>query len=200
MYLVLWSFDDSYGYETWVDDLERLFSYYNMMDVQIYLYAKCRFKAEVENWCWRNHARIHSCTRLKVFLRNRYSCHPKVSHSSRRYCDHPLQLRSPKQPTRPLQLPRLFCWHDLLTTHKAIFIQRTPTRDTCNYQEQKLDMEPVMLSHKTVSTPRGGVNRCKANLMTNNAELKTNYNTLSVTKECSRIPGEGLWTISSKFL
>jgi len=38
------------------------------------------------------------------------------------------------------------------------------------------------------------------NLMTNNAELKTNCNTLSVTKECSRIPGEGLWTISSKFL
>jgi len=36
------------------------------------------------------------------------------------------------------------------------------------------------------------------NLMTNDAELKTNWNTLSVTKECSRIPGEGL--ISSKFL
>ena len=46
----------------------------------------------------------------------------------------------------------------------------------------------------------GGVNRCKANLMTNNAKLKTNSNTLSVTKECNRIPGEGLWTISSKFL
>ena len=52
----------------------------------------------------------------------------------------------------------------------------------------------------TESTPRGGVNRCKANLMTNDVELKTNCNTLSVTKECSRIPGEGLWTISSKFL
>jgi len=39
-----------------------------------------------------------------------------------------------------------------------------------------------------------------ANLMTNDAELKTNYNTLSVTKECSRIPDDGLWTISSKFL
>jgi len=39
-----------------------------------------------------------------------------------------------------------------------------------------------------------------ANLMTNDAELKTNCNTLSVTKEYSRIPGEGLWTISSKFL
>ena len=39
-----------------------------------------------------------------------------------------------------------------------------------------------------------------ANLMTNDAELKINCNTLSVTKECSRIPGEGLWTISSKFL
>ena len=46
----------------------------------------------------------------------------------------------------------------------------------------------------------GGVNRCKANLMTNNAELKTKCNTLSVTKECSRIPSKGLWTISSKFL
>ena len=44
----------------------------------------------------------------------------------------------------------------------------------------------------TESTPRGGVNRCMANLMTNNAELKTKCNTLSVTKECSRIPGEGL--------
>ena len=38
------------------------------------------------------------------------------------------------------------------------------------------------------------------NLMTNDAELKTNCNTLSVTKECSRISGEGLLTISSKFL
>ena len=37
-----------------------------------------------------------------------------------------------------------------------------------------------------------GVNRCKANLMINDAELKINCNTLSVTKECSRIPGEGL--------
>ena len=36
--------------------------------------------------------------------------------------------------------------------------------------------------------------------MTNNAELKTNCNTLSVTKECIRIPGEGLWTNSSWFL
>ena len=40
-----------------------------------------------------------------------------------------------------------------------------------------------------------------------NMELKTimqtkNYyaNTLSITQECSRIPGEGLWTISSRFL
>jgi len=31
-----------------------------------------------------------------------------------------------------------------------------------------------------------------ANLMTNDAELKTKCNTLSVTKECRRIPGEGL--------
>jgi len=38
-----------------------------------------------------------------------------------------------------------------------------------------------------------------ANLMTNDAELKTNCSTLSVTKECNRISGEGLWTISSKF-
>ena len=41
------------------------------------------------------------------------------------------------------------------------------------------------------NTPRGGVNRCMANLMINDAELKTNCNTLSVTKECSRIPGDG---------
>jgi len=36
--------------------------------------------------------------------------------------------------------------------------------------------------------------------MTNDAELKNKRNTLSLTKECSRIFGEGLWTISSKFL
>ena len=39
-----------------------------------------------------------------------------------------------------------------------------------------------------------------ANLMTNDAEIETNCNTYSVTKEFSRIFGEGLWTISSKFL
>jgi len=50
------------------------------------------------------------------------------------------------------------------------------------------------------NTPRGGVNKCMANLMINDAELKTNCNILSVIKECSRIPGDGLWTISSKFL
>jgi len=42
------------------------------------------------------------------------------------------------------------------------------------------------------NTPRGWVNRCMANLMTKIAELKTNCNTLSVTKECSRIPGDAL--------
>ena len=50
------------------------------------------------------------------------------------------------------------------------------------------------------NTLRRGVNRCIANLMVNDAELKTNCNTLGVIKECSQIPGEGLWTISSKFL
>jgi len=39
-----------------------------------------------------------------------------------------------------------------------------------------------------------------ANLMTKDAELQTNCNTLSVTKECSQISGDGPWTISSKFL
>ena len=39
-----------------------------------------------------------------------------------------------------------------------------------------------------------------ANLMINDAELKTNYNILSVTKECSQIFGDELWTISFKFL
>ena len=38
-----------------------------------------------------------------------------------------------------------------------------------------------------------------ANLMTNDEELKTNCNTLSVIKECNRIPGEGLWTNSLDF-
>ena len=42
------------------------------------------------------------------------------------------------------------------------------------------------------NTRRGGVNRCMANLMTNDAELKINCNTFSVSKECSRISGEGL--------
>ena len=55
------------------------------------------------------------------------------------------------------------------------------------------------ISDKFENTPRG-VNRCMVNLMTNNAKFKTNSNTLSVTKESSRIPGEGLWTNSSKFL
>jgi len=36
--------------------------------------------------------------------------------------------------------------------------------------------------------------------MINDVKLKLNYNTLSVTKECSQISGEGLWTISSKLL
>ena len=35
----------------------------------------------------------------------------------------------------------------------------------------------------------GGVNRCTVNLMTNDAKLKTNCNTLSVTKKCSQILG-----------
>jgi len=51
-----------------------------------------------------------------------------------------------------------------------------------------------------VSTPRGGVNRCTANLWIIMRKLKLNCNTLSVTNECSRIPGEGLWTNSPWFL
>jgi len=39
-----------------------------------------------------------------------------------------------------------------------------------------------------------------ANLITNDAELKSNCNILSVIKECSRIFGEEFWTIFSKFL
>ena len=60
----------------------------------------------------------------------------------------------------------------------------------------------VIVIHVTVNvenTPRRGVNKYMANLMTNDAELKTNCKTPSVTKECSRIFGDGLWTISSKF-
>jgi len=38
-----WGFDDSYGYENWMNDLEELFSYYDMTNVQMYVYAKCRF-------------------------------------------------------------------------------------------------------------------------------------------------------------
>ena len=50
-----------------------------------------------------------------------------------------------------------------------------------------------------VSTPRGGMNRYMANLMTINAELKLNCNTLSATKGCSRIlvKGSGLTPLNS---
>ena len=57
-----------------------------------------------------------------------------------------------------------------------------------------------MWAYMFENTPRGGVNKCMANLMTNNVELETKCNTLSVAKECSRIPREGLWTNSSWFL
>jgi len=36
--------------------------------------------------------------------------------------------------------------------------------------------------------------------MRNDAELKINCDTLCATRECSRIPREGVWTISSRFL
>ena len=55
-------------------------------------------------------------------------------------------------------------------------------------------------SHICENTPRGGRIGKLANLKTNDVELKINFNTLCVTKECSRIPDEGLWTISSRFL
>ena len=44
------------------------------------------------------------------------------------------------------------------------------------------------------NTPREGVNRCMANLMTNDAELKTKCNTLCVTKDVAEfaIKGSGL--------
>ena len=44
------------------------------------------------------------------------------------------------------------------------------------------------------------MNRWLANLGQIIQNYKTNCNTLSVTKECSRIPGEELWTNSSWFL
>ena len=44
------------------------------------------------------------------------------------------------------------------------------------------------------------MNRCTANQWTIIRKLKLNCNTLSVTNECSRILGEGLWTNSSWFL
>ena len=47
------------------------------------------------------------------------------------------------------------------------------------------------------NTRKGGWIGVLANLMTNDSELKTQYNTLYVTKECSQIYGEGLWNISS---
>ena len=72
---------------------------------------------------------------------------------------------------------------------------------TCHVQKLRLILKLGVFSGRiSESTPRGGVNRCKANLMTNDAELKINCNKLSVTKECSRIPSKGPWTNSSRFL
>ena len=47
------------------------------------------------------------------------------------------------------------------------------------------------------STPRGGVNRRMANLMINDAKLKLNCNTLSVTKAEFPVKGSGLSRINS---
>ena len=47
-------FDDSYGYENWMDDLKGLFSYYVMAYVQMYVYAKYRLKWKAEDWWLRN--------------------------------------------------------------------------------------------------------------------------------------------------
>ena len=57
------------------------------------------------------------------------------------------------------------------------------------------------------NTPRGGWIGVQANLMHNNVKLKLSMqikkyyvNTQNITQECSWIPGEGLWNISSRFL
>ena len=48
-----------------------------------------------------------------------------------------------------------------------------------------VEFSAYMINVHIVKVHLEGVNRCMANLMRNNAELKTNCNTLSVTKECS---------------
>jgi len=138
-----WGFDDSYGYETWMDDLERLFSYYDMADMQMYLYVKCRLKGEIKHWWWKNHFHIRSWTHMEVFLRDRYSCHPMISHSSRRYCDHSLQLWSPQQPRRPRQL-------SYLLQHNRQLLLIEYMREICETMlEQMLDLEQVMFEHRS---------------------------------------------------
>ena len=47
-------------------DLEGLFSYYDTTDVQMYLYVKCMFKGEVEDWWLRNHSKIRIQVRARV--------------------------------------------------------------------------------------------------------------------------------------
>ena len=67
-------------------------------------------------------------------------------------------------------------------------------------QESNPPLSEFCHSESPENTPRGEVNRRIDNLLTNDAELKTNCNTLSVIKECNRIPDDGLWTITFKFL
>ena len=67
------------------------------------------------------------------------------------------------------------------------------------FDGSKEEMGQMRQELSSESTPRGGVNRCKANLMTNDVKLKINCNTLSVTKECSEFPvkGSGLSPLNS---
>ena len=78
-----------------------------------------------------------------------------------------------------------------------------PPKD-CATQNKKKDHDEQIrqqpFHYSCLKVHLEGVNRCKANLWQIMWNLKTNCNTLSVTKECSRISGEGLWTNSSWFL
>ena len=101
-------------------------------------------------------------------------------------------LRDLIPPSPPKFLTNSHLWNGMTTKACDSFSSEIITDQTCQVNIISLAYLKIHLE--------GGVNRCMANLMTNDAELKTNCNTLSVTKECSRIPGEGLCTIFSKFL
>ena len=67
----------------------------------------------------------------------------------------------------------------VMVSHRQPFILRKRSE----LQKKKCFINDT--PRNTLKAHLEGVNRCMVNLMINDAELKTNCNTLSVTKECS---------------